>query len=68
MRGLLLFFGKKSAEFRIRRKAAEVRRAGTHSIPSPGCARPFSIHAQVPVRVRRRPPVLVRAASHVAQH
>jgi hypothetical protein len=70
MRGLLLFFGKTSAEFRIRRKAAEVRnrRAGTNSISSGGCAHSVSIRAQVPVGLDRRPPVLVCAARHVAQH
>lgn len=70
MRGLFLFFRRKLAEFRIRRKAAEIRnrRAGTNSILSGGCSHSLSIHARLATRARPRLPVLVSASSHVAQH
>jgi hypothetical protein len=70
MRGLFLFLCKKSAEFRIRRKAAEVRnrRAGPNRIFSGGCSHTLSIHPQLAARARRLPPAVVSASRHVAQH
>jgi hypothetical protein len=70
MRELFLLFCKKSSEFRIRRKAAEVRnpRAGANRIRSGGCSHSLSIHTQLAVRARRRPPVLVSVSRPVAQH
>ncbi len=70
MRELFLFFSRKSAEFRFRRKAAQVgnRGAGTNDILSGRRSNSPSLQTPLAAPPRRRPPILVATSGRLAQH